>query len=392
MIRRTVKLKPTKAQERQLEAWLWHLTGVYNWAIRKIELDARQGIYHKKVDFLNLLAGTSPKLGIPSQIIQGTLLQAYEAWERCFRKQTRRPRLKGQRNKLTSIHFPDRTKIPGPGVLVVRGFPRKAPLRYKQQHAQKKHDPLRRCMIDQLPKDALRGARILKAVSGWYCSIVVDQAPAAIPQVGQGAVGIDPGYAHLLTLSTGEKIEHPRELQRGAERYAQAQRGGNKRLAARLQERQANRRLDRNHKLSRRLVAEHQLIAMSKDRLRGLARAGFGKSVAAAGHGQLASMLAYKSTHSGRRYVEVASQNSTRTCSCCGALTGPQGRAGLSVRAWTCAECGSAHDRDVNAAVNTLKTGAGQALEPTSPAVPSSTQAKRGLRRPKCTVDGSNQP
>jgi putative transposase len=35
----------------------------------------------------------------------------------------------------------------------------------------------------------------------------------------------------------------------------------------------------------------------------------------------------------------------------------------LAVRQWTCAECGSSHDRDINAAVNTLIAGAGSVLE-----------------------------
>lgn len=57
------------------------------------------------------------------------------------------------------------------------------------------------------------------------------------------------------------------------------------------------------------------------------------------------------------RVIEVTNRNSTRLCADCGALTGPTGRAGLKVRTWVCA-CGATHDRDVNAAVNTLRFGA----------------------------------
>ena len=84
---------------------------------------------------------------------------------------------------------------------------------------------------------------------------------------------------------------------------------------------------------------------------------GLGKSVMSAAHSELRQMLATKSRQAGRVYVEVSNRNSTRTCSECGALTGPQGLSGLSVRVWACA-CGAQHDRDVNAAVNTLKRGA----------------------------------
>lgn len=70
-------------------------------------------------------------------------------------------------------------------------------------------------------------------------------------------------------------------------------------------------------------------------------------------------MLAYKCTASGRQFLEVPSKFSTKTCSACGSLSGPTGYAGLSARQWTCADCGAVHDRDVNAAVNTLIAGVG---------------------------------
>jgi transposase len=74
-------------------------------------------------------------------------------------------------------------------------------------------------------------------------------------------------------------------------------------------------------------------------------------------------MLAYKCTASGRRFVEVPSKFSTKTCAACGSLSGPTGYTGLSVRQWVCAVCGTAHDRDINAAVNTLVAGVGTTPE-----------------------------
>jgi transposase len=74
-------------------------------------------------------------------------------------------------------------------------------------------------------------------------------------------------------------------------------------------------------------------------------------------------MIAYKCIASGRRFVEVSPKNSTRRCSACGSLSGPTAYAALSVRAWACAACGAAHDRDVNAAINTLLLGLGTSHE-----------------------------
>jgi len=46
-------------------------------------------------------------------------------------------------------------------------------------------------------------------------------------------------------------------------------------------------------------------------------------------------------------------------CSACGALDGPKP---LHVRSWTCKECGTVHDRDVNAAKNILAAGRAERL------------------------------
>jgi len=88
----------------------------------------------------------------------------------------------------------------------------------------------------------------------------------------------------------------------------------------------------------------------------------FGKSVANANIYQLREMIAYKSSFCDRRFVEINGKFSTMTCSACGSRTGPSGIAGLRVRHWVCG-CGAEHDRDVNAAINTLNAAAGLAVE-----------------------------
>jgi transposase len=214
----------------------------------------------------------------------------------------------------------------------------------------------------EIPEGKIKCGRLLRKASGWYLCLFIDAQPKEIVRTGCQEIGIDPGFKNLLSLSTGEKIAHPRELEASAKRLAQAQRGKDKKLVARLHERIANRRKDRNHKLSRRLVAENILIRFSKDNIKGIAKK-FGKSVTSSSHAQLRSMLAYKSHIGGTQYDEPVSKNSTRTCSSCGCLSGPTGWAGLPVRSWVCTECGASHDRDINAAINTLNFGAGAALD-----------------------------
>jgi putative transposase len=285
-------------------------------------------------------------LAWPSHTLQGILSTVYTAWQRCFKKLAKRPKLKGQRNKLTNIPFPDPFRTPYGNRISIPGLGR---IRFHTQ---------------DIPTGKIKCGRLIKRASGWYLCLVIDAEPNPIPHVADGHIGIDPGFKHLLSLSTGEKIPHPRELEDTAERLAQAQRGHRHKLTARLQERLANQRKDRNHKLSRRLVCENKTIVFSADNHKAIAKS-FGKSVASSAHAQLRAMLAYKCTHSSRRYLEVPSKHSTKTCSACGSLSGPAGYTGLSIRHWVCAVCGTAHDRDINAAVNTLYAGLGISLERT---------------------------
>ncbi|NER52998.1 MAG: transposase [Symploca sp. SIO1A3] len=63
-----------------------------------------------------------------------------------------------------------------------------------------------------------------------------------------------------------------------------------------------------------------------------------------------------------------------KTCSCCGSRGG---KLDLSIREWTCLNCGTTHDRDVNAAKN-IKVAGGH----------SETKTGRGGRR-KTSVKGA---
>lgn len=344
MIQSQIKLRLRAAKEKQLNEWLWILTGVHNFAVKKIELHAKDGIYYTGMSFQNILADHGKRIGIPSHTVQGMLSQVHAAWTRCFKKVGGKPRLKGMRNKLNSIPFPDPIRSPDGNYIKLPGIGK---LRFHKQN---------------IPAGKIKCGRIVKRTSGWYLCLFVDADHSVIERVADGVIGIDPGFRDLLVTSDGEKIDHPQELRLSATRLAQAQRGKNRKLVSRLHERIKNQRKDRNHKLSLRLVRENSVIVFSKDSTQGMKKI-FGRSIASSAHAQLRSMLSYKSHVGDTKYVEVASRNSTRTCSACGSLSGPAGLTGLSVRQWVCAACGTLHDRDINAAINTLIAGVGTTHE-----------------------------
>jgi len=182
----------------------------------------------------------------------------------------------------------------------------------------------------------------------WLClpvEIAVEQNVAPLE-----AVGIDLGLKTIATTSDGEKLEAGRWTHGIAERLAMAQRRGHKRQAKRLHRKAARRRVDALHKFSRKMVDSYQTIIIGDVSSTKLAKTRMAKSVFDSGWGMLRAQLQYKGQQAGRSVSVVSEKYTSRACSACGSLSGPQGVNGLRVRSWVCSECGDSHDRDVNAA------------------------------------------
>src|SRR5688572_27008810 len=183
MIQRQLKLKLTPRQERQLDHWLYHLTAIWNWGIKRVERDAEIGIYHGSLSFRDLLKGHGPKIGMPQDAISGTLWTVHTAWRRCFKGLARKPRFKGRRNRLNGIAFAHGTTIKN-GRVLIQHLGR---VRFHKQ---------------DIPEGHISQLRVVKRASGWYACLFIKAEPNEIPLTGEGQIGVDPGFTHLLTLST----------------------------------------------------------------------------------------------------------------------------------------------------------------------------------------------
>lgn len=115
MIQVQLKLRPTKAQARTFERWLWHMTGVWNWSVRKLQADAEAGINYSKFDLRRLLNGHQARLQMPSALLAGTAYTARGAWTRYRKGIAGRPKLKGVRRPLSSLAFSEWTANPKNG-------------------------------------------------------------------------------------------------------------------------------------------------------------------------------------------------------------------------------------------------------------------------------------
>ncbi|WP_217711694.1 RNA-guided endonuclease TnpB family protein [Actinomadura sp. NAK00032] len=206
------------------------------------------------------------------------------------------------------------------------------------------------------------------AAGRWFVSLLCeDPSVGPLPAAG-AAVGVDAGLDHLVTLSTGEKVANPRHERRDRERLAKAQRdlarkaegdGANRRKARRrvaaVHARIADRRRDHLHKLTTRLVRENQTIVIEDLAVRNMVKNhGLARAISDAAWWELRNMLEYKARWYGREVIAIDRWfPSSKMCSACGTL---RDKMPLNVRTWTC-DCGTTHDRDVNAAKNILAVG-----------------------------------
>lgn len=201
----------------------------------------------------------------------------------------------------------------------------------------------------------------------WFVSMLCEDASVKPLPTLDTAVGIDAGINSLVTLSTGEKVTNPRHERRDRARLAKAQqvlakkeKGSRNRDKARVKvakvhARIADRRRDFLHQLTTRLVRENQTIVIEDLTVRNMVKnKSLARAISDAAWTDMRSMLEYKCTWYGRNLVTIDRWfPSTKLCSACSAV---RDNLPLNVREWTC-ECGTTHDRDVNAARNILAAG-----------------------------------
>jgi len=203
----------------------------------------------------------------------------------------------------------------------------------------------------------------------WFVSILVDDGkpePEPAPFSLDTTLGIDVGLKDFATLSTGEKVENPRYLKNSLQRLKVLQRrvsrkkkgSKNRQKAiqrlARCHEKVANQRNDFLHNLSFRVVSENQAIAVESLNVGGMMK----NHHLAQGIGDVSwstffTMLEYKCRRYGKTLLKIGRFDpSSKICSKCGYL---KQDLALSDREWVCPDCGTHHDRDINAAINIKK-------------------------------------
>lgn len=216
-----------------------------------------------------------------------------------------------------------------------------------------------------LPKPP-SSVRIYRDTLGhWYASFITATIPQALPATGQD-IGIDWGVKETATTtSDAHDLPHAQHGKNAAERLARYQRmmarrkpkpgqpgtkgyREAKRQTAKLHKQVARQREDTARKWARKVVNDHDRIAVEDFRPKFLAKSTMARKAADAAIGATKQALVHMARKYGRELHLVHPAHTTMDCAQCGART--KHALPLSERTYTCIACGVVSPRDKNSA------------------------------------------
>lgn len=251
----------------------------------------------------------------------------------------------------------------------------------KQLTLAKMHEPLDIHWSRPLPEESKPTTVTITKDSAnrYFVSFLVQEDIKPLPMTSQ-MVGLDLGIKSMVVESNGHTHGNPRFFARDEKKVARAERRkakkkkGSKNRAkarlkvARLQKKIADRRRDYQHKLSTKIIRENQIVCVESLAVKNMLKNDkLAKAISDVGWGEFVRQLEYKANWYGRTLVKIDKfYPSSKRCHACGHILDSLT---LAIRSWTCPQCGTSHDRDINAAKNILAAGlavtaCGEAVRP----------------------------
>ncbi|MEB3282706.1 RNA-guided endonuclease InsQ/TnpB family protein [Capilliphycus salinus ALCB114379] len=349
------RIYPTNKQKDQLIRSMGSARWFYNYALNLTSQTYKEtGKGLSRNDIIKLLPGLKKEhewlSEPPSQCLQQVALDLSSAFLNFFEKRAKYPNFKKKHNK-QSIRFPQRVKLQGDYL--------KLPKLGKVY-----------CKVSRLPEGTIKSVTVSLTPSGqFYASCLYDNGKEKLTiNVDGKAIGIDCGLSHFVITSDGSKHGNPKYYRKYETKLAKKQKqlsrkvkGSKNRNKARIKIAKVHAKITRCredflHKLSRKLVDENQVIAVENLAVKNMVKNHkLAKSISDAGWGQFCTLLKYKAEWEGKVYIEVDRFfPSSKTCHVC---LNQVGSLPLEIREWTCLNCQTEHDRDINAAINIREEG-----------------------------------
>ena len=363
------RIYPTKEQEVLIAKTIGCSRFVYNHFLAKWNESYEQtgkGLTYNKCSAelpkMKTAEATSWLKEVDSIALQSSLKNLADAFSRFFKKQNQKPRFKSKSKPVQSYMtknvngsielFEKYIKLPKLGLVKVRN---------SQNH-----------------NGRILNATIRKTPTGkYFVSLLVEKEIYPLTKTGSN-VGIDLGLENFAILSTGDKVGNEKFLKGLSKKLAKEQKilsrralvakKSGKKLSesmnyqkqrikvAKIHEKIANKRKDFLNKLSIEIIKNHDIICIedlsSKNLMKNhkLARA-----IGDASWFEFVRMLEYKADWYEKQVSKISRwYASSQICSDCGFASDKKP---LSIREWTCENCGSHHDRDLNASINILNEG-----------------------------------
>ncbi|HEU5230958.1 MAG TPA: RNA-guided endonuclease TnpB family protein [Ktedonobacteraceae bacterium] len=350
---------PTPAQARQLAHTFGCVRFVYNFGLR-LRTDAyrEQGehLFYSHTSAALTTLKQQPKTAWLNEVSsvppQQALRHLDTAFARFFKRQAKYPTFKKKHGPQAAEYTRSAFRWDGTHLLLA-----------------KLDEPLHIVWSRPLPEGCLPSTVTVcrDAAGRYFVSFRVEEDIAPLPARTE-QVGVDLGLTSLAALSTGEKLPNPKhlakrekQLERWQRKESRRTKGGKNRVKARrkvnkIHGRIADARKDGLHQLTTRLIRENQTICIESLAVKQMVQhPTLAKAISDAGWGKLARQLDYKARWYGRTLIKIDRWfPSSKTCSVCGHVLDSLA---LDVRWWTCPRCGTAHDRDVNAARSILAEG-----------------------------------
>ena len=202
----------------------------------------------------------------------------------------------------------------------------------------------------------------------YYFSILIDRPNKSLNKAKNGIVGLDLGIKDFIVTSEGQHYENLKSkrnnqklLSKLHRELSRKKKGSNNQKKARVRLAKTYNKINNIkdnylHSVTNQLLSENQTIVIEDLNVTGMLKNHkLAKSIQELSLNRFKTMLTYKADWYGREVIQVSRWfPSSKLCSCCGYkkddLT-------LKDRMWVCPECGSVHERDLNAAINIKNEG-----------------------------------